>query len=136
VVASRAGTDWVIPWLTSSGRQPRVRKAPVVVQASGAPESSLIPQFREAGIEVTEWKGSDLTAATGAFYDAVRDRSVRHGPWPALDLAAATAVPRMLEAGAFLWDRRRSPNDAAPLHAVTGAFWFARAAAEPMPVIY
>jgi hypothetical protein len=41
-----------------------------------------------------------------------------------------------LEAGAFLWDRRRSPNDAAPLHAVTGAFWFARAAAEPMPVIY
>jgi hypothetical protein len=90
-----------------------------VVQASGAPESSLIPEFREAGTEVTEWKGSDLTAATGAFYDAVRDGSVQHGPWPALDLAAATAMPQMLEAGAFLWDRRRSPNDTAPLHAVT-----------------
>lgn len=136
VVASRAGTDWVIPWLTSPERQERVGNARVAMQASGAPESSLIEEMIEAEVEVVEWKGSDLTAATGAFYDAVRDGSLRHGPWPALDLAAATAVPRMLEAGAFLWDRRRSPNDAAPLHAVTGAFWFARAAAEPMPMIY
>jgi hypothetical protein len=90
-------------------RQERVRKAPVALQANGAPVSSLAESFREAGIEVVEWKGSDLTAATGAFYDAVRDGALVHRPWPALDLAAATAAPRMLEGGAFVWDRKRSP---------------------------
>lgn len=126
LVASRVGTHWLTEWLTSPDRQERVRTAPVVVQANGAPESSLVEEFREAGVDVVEWKGSDLTAATGAFYDAVRDGTLKHGAWPALDIAAATAVPRMLEGGAFLWDRRRSPNDAAPLHAATGATWFAR----------
>lgn len=125
VVASRAGTDWVVPWLTSDDRQRRVRDAPVVVQATaGSPAASLVDAMRDAGVSVVEWKGADLTAATGGFYDAVREGRVWHPPWPALDLAAATAAPKMLEGGAFVWDRRKSPNDAAPLIAVTGAAWF------------
>jgi hypothetical protein len=131
VVASRAGTDWLIPWLSSPDRQERVRNAPVVLQANGAPVSSLKDAMDEAGIQVVEWKGSALTAATGAFYDAVRGKTLVHRPWPSLDVAAATAVPKMLEGGAFVWDRRKSPTDAAPLIAVTGAVWFATQRAEP-----
>jgi hypothetical protein len=131
VVASRAGTDWIIPWLTSPDRQERVRNAGVALQANGAPVSSLRDAMEDAGVKVIEWKGSDLTAATGAFYDAVRDGTLRHRPWPSLDVAAATAVPKMLEGGAFVWDRRKSPTDAAPLIAVTGAAWFAAVRVEP-----
>jgi hypothetical protein len=126
VVASRPGTHWLVDWLTSSDRQARVRTAPVALQAAGAPVSSLADSLREAGVNVVEWKGSDLATATGGFYDAVKDGTVRHGPWPALDIAAATAVPKMLEGGAFWWDRKRSPVDVSPLIAATGAAWLAR----------
>lgn len=126
VAATRAGTDWVVPWLTSEERQKRVRTAPVVVQANGAPESSLIDAMGAAGVDVVEWKGSDLADATGVFFDDVRDGILKHSPWPALDIAAATALLKELNSGAWVWDRRRSPHDAAPLHAATGATWFAR----------
>lgn len=135
-IATRVGTEWLIPWLTSPDRQERVRAAPVVMQANGAPESSLIDSFREAGINVVEWKGADLTIATGLFYDAVREKQVLHGPWPALDVAAATAIPRVLEGGAFMWDLRRSPVDAAPLKGVTGAAWHASIRVDYDPLAY
>ena len=131
VVATRAGTDWLIPWLTSDERQERVRKARVVVQGKGAPVSSLIDAMREAGVNVEECAGSDLSAACGTVYDLVRDGLVKHPPWPALDVAAATAVPKMLEGGAFVFDRKKSPADAAPLIAFTLAVASAVHATEP-----
>ena len=131
VVATRAGTDWLIPWLTSDERQERVRKARVVVQGKGAPVSSLIDAMREAGVNVEECAGSDLSAACGSVYDLVRDGLVKHPPWPALDVAAATAVPKMLEGGAFVFDRKKSPADAAPLIAFTLAVASAVHATEP-----
>lgn len=124
LAAYRAGTDWIVPWLTSPDRQERVRRAKVVVQANGAPVSSLIVAMRDADVDVEEWKGSDLTAATGLLYDAVRDSTFRHAPWPALDVAAQTAAARVMTTGGFVWDRRRSPNDAAPLIAITAAHWY------------
>jgi hypothetical protein len=129
VVASRAGTDWVVPWLTSDERQERVRTAPVAVQTNGAPVSSLAEAMRDAGVKVLDWKGADLGAATGAFYDRVRGMELRHRPQPNLDVAAATAVVRPLT-DAYVWDRKRSPTDVAPLIAVTGAAWFVGAAAD------
>lgn len=125
VIASRAGTDWIAGWLTDPERDERLRGAPLVVQAAGAPESSLIEDLEQVdGIRVVPWKGGDLASAAGSFYDLVRDGKVKHLPQPLLDLAAATAVPRMLENGAFFWDLKRSPVDAAPLKAVTGAAHF------------
>jgi phage terminase large subunit-like protein len=131
-LASRVGTDWVIPWLTSPDRQQRIRDAGVVVQVSGAPVSSLVDALQDAGIRVLEWKGADLGAATGAFYDLVRlgardedgnPAGLRHRPQPALDVAAATAMTRP-STDAYVWDRKKSPTDIAPLVAVTGAAWF------------
>lgn len=130
VIASRTGTDWVIPWLTASERSETVKTAPLAVQAKGAPASSLIVALREAEIEVVEWGGSELGAGTGAFYDRVRaavgegdaPSGLRHRNQPILNLAAATAATK--PAGdAWWWDRRKSPADASPLIAVTGAAW-------------
>lgn len=125
VLARRAGTEWVVPWLTSHERDVKVQGTPVAVQVSGSPAASLVDALREADIEVVEWKGSDLGAATGAFYDLVRNGGVRHLPQPLLDVAASTAVVRPI-LDSYVWDRKRSPTDIAPLVAVTGAAWFLR----------
>jgi len=127
VIASRAGTDWVVPWL--SERKDTLGDE-IVVQAKGAPASSLIPALEEAGFSVVKWGGSDLGAAAGSLYDRVRaavgqgsaESGLRHLPQPVLDVAAATASTRPM-GDAWMWDRKNSPTDAAPLIAVTGALW-------------
>lgn len=130
VIARRAGTDWIVPWLTSPERSEEVRKAPVALQVKGAPVASLLKDLKDAKVKVLEWGGSNLGAATGAFYDRVRaavgegsrTTELRHRDQPVLNLAAATAATRPI-GDAWLWDRRRSPTDAAPLIAATGALW-------------
>lgn len=122
LVAERAGSEWVADWLAERAD---VIDA-VTAQARGAAVSSLMDDLREklAGkIEVVDWQGADLPTGTGRFYDLVRENALTHNPWPSLDLAAATAVPKLTDGGAFMWDLRRSPNDAAPLQAATGAVW-------------
>jgi hypothetical protein len=137
VVASRAGVDWVIPWLT--GELEGVEVPPfesVVVQERGAAASDLIDPLESAGLKVTRWGGSDLPTGTGAFYEAVRGGGLRHRGQPVLDVAAATAVPKLTDGGSFIWDRRKSPVDIAPLVAVTGALWGVMNRPKPTRSIY
>jgi hypothetical protein len=138
IIAVRTGTDWVPKWLTAPDRDQSVKDAPVVVQGAGAPATGLIPDLTAAGITVIPWKGSDLGGATCDFYDrvcaAVRSADeddeadqepapgVWHRPQQVLDNAAATAVAKPI-ADYWVIDRRNSPNDAAPLIAVTGALF-------------
>jgi hypothetical protein len=130
VIARRAGTDWVVPWLTSQERSEEVRSAPVAIQAKGSPASSLLGPLEDAGVHLVEWGGAALGAATGAFYDRVRaavgegeaTTALRHRNQPVLNLATATAATRPV-GDAWLWDRRRSPTDVSPLIACTGALW-------------
>ncbi len=130
VIASRVGTDWVVPWLTDPERSSVVREAPVAIQARGAPASSLIPDLEAAGVEVAEWGGSDLGGSCGSFYDRVRaaigegsaETGLRHRNQPVLNVAAANASTKPLQ-DAWCWDRRKSPVDISPLVAVTGAAW-------------
>lgn len=139
VIASRTGSSWVVPWLTDTDRSEVVKAAPVVVQSKGAPETSLVTELREAGVTIVEWAGSDLGAGCGLFYDRVRsrvgegeaDRGVRHRNQPLLNIAAANAATKPL-AESWVWDLRKSPVDAAPLKAVTGASW-ALTSAMPAP---
>lgn len=137
VVASRAGTDWPIGWFLdrASADSPMT----VVVQAKGAPASSLIEDLKAIeNLTVVEWGGADLGNATAKLYDFVtasalvevdgkdpRREGLCHLPQPVLDVAAAVAVPKILSDGGMAWDRRRSPSDIAPLVAVTGALWHA-----------
>ncbi|MDZ5077878.1 terminase large subunit domain-containing protein [Nesterenkonia sp. HG001] len=118
-VSESAGTGWVIDWLTERAE---IIDA-VTGQTRGAPVSDLMPQLEEAGLPVVSWSGPELTSGTGKFYDAVRDNGFRHFPQPVVDVAAATATPKLTDGGSFLWDRRKSPVDVSPLIAFTGALW-------------
>ena len=135
VTAARAGTEWVVPWFKE--RCSDARPMTVVVQARGAPASSLIEDLQKIEhLTVIEWGGADLGNATAKLFDLVKASGlvervggapVRAGlchlPQPVLDVAAATAVPKILTDGGVAWDRRKSPTDIAPLVAVTGALW-------------
>jgi len=123
IVAMRAGTDWVIPWLKSDER--KVKPRLLTMQTNGAPVSSLIPDFEEAGLEVVEWAGTDLGRASGMAFDELVQGTVTHGVQPVLDIAANTA--RVKPAGdGWLIDRKNSPEDAAPLVAWVGGIWLVR----------
>lgn len=131
VVAQRAGTAWVVPWLVErSGAFGRV-----VVQARGAPASSLIDPLLAASREhmergdtdvplweVVEWGGPDLAKSHGAFYDAIKDGSVSHLSQPVLDAAAEGARLKPL-GEAWVFDRAKSPVDVAPLTGAVSALW-------------
>lgn len=143
VVASRAGTDWPVAWF--SERASVDNPMTVVVQERGAPASSLIDDLEAIeGLAVVRWGGADLGNATARIYDLVnasalievdgaspRREGLCHLPQPVLDVAAATAVPKILSDGGMAWDRRKSPTDIAPLVAVTGALWHALQREEP-----
>ncbi|HRN30336.1 MAG TPA: hypothetical protein PK890_11650, partial [Terrimesophilobacter sp.] len=125
IVASRAGTDWVVPWLTSKERKRPVDG--VAWQLNGAPVSSLTDEFKKSGLPLIEWASTDLGRATGQFYDLVRQvvpedddpdaapgvPGVYHRAQPILDVAANTAVTKP-SADSWLWDRAKSPTDIAP----------------------
>ena len=123
VIASRAGVDWVIPWLQADD-------APdfdfLVVQERGAPESALLDELEHYGIPLARWGGGDLTAGHGLFYDAVAADDggrMRHQPQPVLDVAVAVAATKLLSGGAWVVDLVKSPADASPLKAAIGAYW-------------
>ncbi|AXQ65127.1 terminase [Gordonia phage Schmidt] len=140
VIARRAGTDWVIPWLTDPERVHRFRR--VTVQGKGAPASSLVDELHAANerhmrklrrgglpgeplFEVVEWGGSDLTKAHGQFFDLVtNDPGARyvHMNQPVLNAAAATAKIKPL-GNAFVFDMAKSADDVAPLIATVAAIW-------------
>lgn len=126
VVTYRTGTDWVVGWFTDPARPERARRR-IVVQAKRAPASSLVEKLRDAGLDVIEWDG---VSGTAELYDRVRSAvgegtagaQLRHLRQPILDGAAANSATRPV-GDSWAWDRRKSPVDAAPLVAVTGALW-------------
>jgi hypothetical protein len=128
VNASRAGTDWVLPWLQERRAKIRV----VAGQGRGAPVSDLLDEVEAAGFEVRRWEGDDLPAGTGQFYDLVRDRLLSRIAQPLLDVAVATAASKPL-GDRFVWNRRQSPADIAPLIAANAAVWALLAA--PVPTV-
>ncbi|MFJ4230094.1 hypothetical protein ACIPYV_21205, partial [Paenarthrobacter nicotinovorans] len=63
IAAERPGTDWIIPWLTAEDR--KIPAHMVTLQTNGAPVSSMVPAFEEAGIELIPWAGADLVRSSG-----------------------------------------------------------------------
>lgn len=126
-IAARAGVLWTVPLLEQVGRAWGIKR--VGVQARGCMAAELIPHIKDAGLEVVEIGGSALGAATGQFYDLVRDRNLRHRGEPLVDGAVATAMVKKL-GEAQVWDRTGSPGDIAPLVSMS---WAAYALANPAP---
>lgn len=129
VITSREGTDWIVEWFLAppgDNSFPRRIDDPdlvgVAVQAAGAPVSSLIEDLRAAGVPVIDWGGGDLGKGTGTFYDTVRGKQLVHRGQPILDVAVSMAATRPV-ADYWLWDRKKSLVDIAPLVALTAACW-------------
>lgn len=128
VVASRPGTEWVIPWLTDDKR--KYRPAGVAWQLAGAPISSLTDDLEKSDLPTSPWGGTDLSRGTGQFYDLITHMDddeqhvpgAFHRPQPALDIAANTAIPKTA-GDSWFWDRSKSPADISPLVAATAAVW-------------
>lgn len=148
VAASRAGVEWVVSrvkladgteqvtgWFAD--RASKANPMTVVVQAKGAPASALIDDLELIeGLTVIPIGGEDLGKSTERLYNLVkasglietddgppRRTGLCHLPQPVLDVAAATAVPKILTDGGMAWDRKRSPHDIAALVAATFALW-------------
>lgn len=124
IVTGRYGTDWVGEWLTHPDRKGRIRC--VTGQSRGAPEQTLMkklktdPAFR---LPVVDLAGGDLLDAYADAEEAIRENTARHTPWPALDMAAATAEWKILAGGTKVLDPVKSPADIATLRAWVHALW-------------
>lgn len=121
VIAGARGTDWVIDWLTER----KDRFAGIAVQKTSAPVSGMIPDMLAARLPITPVPiGVELQSACGLLYDGICEHKIFHRPAPLLDRAAASGAGR--NAGdAWIFDRRNSPVDVAPLVAVAKAVWLA-----------
>jgi len=121
VVAGAVGTEWLVDWLVAR----KDKFAGIGVQKTGAPVSGLIPEMEAAGLTVTALSaGVELQTACGLLYDGICEHTIFHRPAPILDRAAASGVGRRT-GDAWVFDRRNSPVDVAPLVAVANAVWMA-----------
>jgi hypothetical protein len=120
IMASRPGTDWIVPWLQHPDRT--FTPAGITFQTKGAPVSSLLTDFTDAEIDVIDWGGADLNRAAGLLLDGVNLGKIKHRNQPLLDIAAGTAVMKSL-GGGYVVDAKNSPGDASPLWGVAGAHW-------------
>lgn len=131
-IKRRNGSDWVLPWIAER----EGRFAAVCLQARGAPVSSLAEGIKGLGtVPVVEWQGSALTIAHGAMYDALLSQQLLHRPQPALDDAAATARAKQL-GDAWVFDRKKSPDDPSPLVSMCAALHAAQVAAGVARSVY
>lgn len=131
VVARRPGTDWVVDWYCDPDHPERAAW-PIVIQV-GSPAWTLAEDLRDAGLRVVEWKGRDVGVGCGQLFDAVKQGPFFHTSQPVLNGPAATAATKVLEAGAWVFDRQRSPQDASPLITAAGALWFLLQRETPPP---
>ena len=146
IVAARPGqgwADWLPEWFR--GFVDADWPARVVVQAKACPAAVLVDVLAEVeGLTVVPWEGGALGIGCGLFYDRVMAAApetesslepLAHRGQEALTLAAHTAAQRFYGDG-WYWDRKNSPQDAAPLIAATEALWDQLVNAPATPSIY
>ena len=108
-------------------------KMKLAFQGRGAPVTGLAEQICTLqGIERHAIEGPELTNGWGRFFDAIaisapsdvpkRGVRVYHLPQPVLDAPAKTMQMRNMGNGTELPDRKKSPDDIAPLFACFVAF--------------
>lgn len=102
LIALDRAVSWVVGDLVSlvTAHDP----VAVVLHRNG-PAGSLIAPLAAAGIEPVEMSGVDVAQASGGFYDAVTDGSLRHLGDPLLTEAVRAATRRGPE-GSWSFDRK------------------------------
>ena len=130
VVARVPDAEKAIDWFRVRVLRGRMKLA---FQGRGAPVTGIAEQICTLqGIERYSVEGPELTNGWGRFFDAIAisapddtpKRGVRifHLPQPVLDAPAKTMQMRNMGGGMELPDRKKSPDDIAPLFACFVAF--------------
>lgn len=129
VVARAVGTEWSIDWFRRRALSQKIRLA---FQGHGAPATGLAEQICTIpGVERIAIEGPELAAGWGRFWDGVAASDpelprggvkIYHLQQPVLDTPAKTMQIRQMGGGVALPDRRKSPDDIAPLFACIMAF--------------
>lgn len=120
VAAYESGVGWIVP---EAKRLQDKHRCAVVIAGTG-PASDLIPALEAAGVSLTIARGNDSADAVARLFDAVREGpdAVVHPDHPELNAAVEGAHKRLRD-DRWVWDRRNSSADVAPLEAVTLAYW-------------
>lgn len=129
VVARAVGTEWAVDWFRARAMKSKMRLA---FQGRGAPVTGLAEQICTIqNVERFSIEGSDLASGWGRFWDGVAasdpalprgGAKIYHLQQPVLDTPAKTMQVRQMGGGVALPDRRKSPDDIAPLFACIMAF--------------
>lgn len=143
VVEHKSGTDWLVERMVGLVE----RNATVgITVAKQSPAMSLVPALERAlesssltpdpktGRRVKVIEVADQAKACGVFYDGVQDRALAHLGTTELAAAVRGAQTRQL-GDSWLWSRRTSAVNIAPLVAVTNALWGLATIVPPAPPV-
>lgn len=122
VVEHRPGTAWLLDRCEEiDKRQPGSTWA---ADETG-PVGSVVPELKRRVRSFVGVKGGDLAKASGMFYDAVADGTVKVRRHPGLDDAVAGAACR-ISGDSWMWSRKAGTSDSSPLVAATVGLWVAQ----------
>src|SRR5664279_2552362 len=120
LVYATKGTDWVVPRLVELAA--KWRPIAVVVDSVGPASGFIADLQRESRFPLVIAKTGDVGRASGAFFDLVTERRIRHIDQPLLNRSIQAARKRPL-ADSFAWARKDTVSDISPLVALTLALW-------------
>ena len=114
VVEYRPGTGWIVERVTELF----MRWGGQIAVAKSSPAAAMIPQLEQAGVQVLEVSPEQHARSCGRFYDLVVNDEFAHLGSGELEMAVRSAARKDM-GDAWVWSRRRSTIDIAPLVAVT-----------------
>lgn len=117
VVDYRRGTEWVV----ERAQQLTAVHGGSIAIVKGSPAAAMISELKRAGVAVREVSTEDHARACGQFLQMIADRTFVHLDDPALTVAVRLAERRDFGDGGWVWSRKKSSVDIAPLVAVTVA---------------
>jgi hypothetical protein len=131
VVATHYGSEWVEGWLDE--RLAKWNPVAIGLQGTGAPVSSIAePLKQKFGDVIASMTGQDLGRACGNLFDAVASGPLAHVGQEQLEQSVRMAAIRA-SGDSWLWDRKASPVDIAPLVAVTEALYLLKTTPDREP---
>jgi len=124
ITYDRPGTEWVVETIVADHKK-KPFDGVIIRTDTDAPVRTMLQDLIDAGLNVVEWKGSDIFKAHGLIFDRLMPPtpSLLHLTHTGLDIAATSAVEDLKPGGGSRVSIRRSPTDTAPLYAAIGVVW-------------
>jgi phage terminase large subunit-like protein len=120
LVKHEPGVDWLAETLAGYVKA----KRPAAVVGHGTAQlKALVPSLEAAGVTVTLLADGDMAAACSQLQSEVAEGGFRHLGDPILADALGNAASKPVGDGGWVWRRKGSEGDIAPLVALNAARW-------------